>query len=220
MAPSDSPLEARQLKLIVDAIPALVSYVDDLGRYQFNNKAYEDWFGHSAEALRGRHLKELLGAAAYERVRPHVEAALAGQRTEFEGQVPYKDGGTRFIRAQYVPDFRADGSVAGYFALINDVTHRVEAERALKESEHRFRDTADAAPATQPRRAECSRSCPTAAFPLHVSHRADVVVRADLAHAKTTARRDGAGSGVEIAPEAAFSAVRLSAANRTRWGTG
>ena len=35
----------EQLRLVTDALPVLISYVDTEQRYRFNNKAYEEWFG-------------------------------------------------------------------------------------------------------------------------------------------------------------------------------
>jgi two-component sensor histidine kinase len=73
-----------------------------------------------------------------------VEAALSGQRVQFQAQVPYKTGGTRYIHADYVPDLQADGSVAGFYALITDITQRKEAEEhtqmLLREVNHRAKN--------------------------------------------------------------------------------
>ena len=34
-----------QLEFIVEAVPALIGYVDPDERYRFNNLVYQDWFG-------------------------------------------------------------------------------------------------------------------------------------------------------------------------------
>lgn len=121
----------RWLRLVTDAMPALISYVDSEGRYQFNNKLYQEWFGYQADELHGKPICEVVGDHAFEKIRPYMEAALAGERLDFEGEVPYRDAGTRFIRAEYVPDIQPDGKVAGYYALILDITHRKLAEESL-----------------------------------------------------------------------------------------
>jgi PAS domain S-box-containing protein len=150
----DATRQAELLRLVTDAMPALISYVDADGRYQFNNKGYEEWFGCRREELRGKHLREVLGEAAFERLRPHVEAVLAGKRRQFESEIPYKDGGPRHIHADYVPDRRSDGTIAGFFALVTDITDRKRSEEALRASEEalgaseeRFRTMANTTPA-------------------------------------------------------------------------
>src|SRR4051812_42338162 len=67
--------------------------------------------------LVGKHISDALGTEAYETVRPHVAAALAGQAVSFESEVPYASGGARWVRAQYIPDHGADGSIQGYVSL-------------------------------------------------------------------------------------------------------
>ncbi len=142
-----------ELRLITDTLPVLISFVDSEQRYRFNNRAYHEWFGHPAAEVYGKHLWEVVGESAYEVLRPYVEQVLAGEQATFESQVPYQDGGTRYINAVYVPQFNQQGIVEGYAALITDISEqqaalreRNQAEAALRESEARFRHMADTAP--------------------------------------------------------------------------
>ncbi|MEH2039878.1 PAS domain S-box protein [Nostoc sp.] len=142
-----------ELRLITDTLPVLITFVDSEQRYRFNNRAYQDWFGHSTVEVYGKHLWEVLGESAYEVLRPYVEQVLAGVQVTFESEVPYKDGGTRYINAIYVPQFNKEGIVEGYVALVTDISEqqaalrdRDQAEAALRESESRFRQMADTAP--------------------------------------------------------------------------
>ena len=123
---------AAQPHLVIDAIPALIAYVDADKRYRFNNYAYEAWFGHSPLEIQGQRVDEFLGAAAYAAVSKYVETALAGQRITFESWVPFREGGERFIQSTYIPDVGADGHVKGFFALVNDLTERKRAEAQIQ----------------------------------------------------------------------------------------
>jgi PAS domain S-box-containing protein len=128
-----------QLQLMADSLPVLISYIDADRRYQFNNAAYEDWFGLAKEAYKGRHMREVIGDAAYEALRGHVEAALAGAPRSFETRVPYRAAGTRDVHIEYVPHRDGDGRVLGFVALIMDISDRRLAEESLRQSEERFR---------------------------------------------------------------------------------
>jgi PAS domain S-box-containing protein len=131
---SDTPLE-----LIVEAVPALIGYVGADERYRFNNGAYEQWFGRPAREVAGRHIREVLGEAAYAAIAPHVRAALAGRRVSFESALLYGDGKPRYVRATYVPDVGADGHVHGFVVHVTDIT---DLKRAEEETE-RLRRNAD-----------------------------------------------------------------------------
>ena len=136
-----------QIRLVADALPVLISYVDAGQRYRYNNKAYESWLGRKRSLVYGKTLREVHGDAAFAELRPLVESALAGERVSLDVSLPYRDGGRRFVHVEYVPDTRADGSVAGFFALVQDISESKRIEETLRESEARFRAMADCAPA-------------------------------------------------------------------------
>lgn len=129
----------RRLRLIADALPVLISYIDSGQRYRFVNRAHEQWFGLPRDAIEGRHLREVIGEAAYEELRGHVETALDGHRVEHESYVHPPGGEGRWVSATYVPRVGNDGRTQGFYALVADISERRRAEEAARASEERLR---------------------------------------------------------------------------------
>ncbi|MDZ8087592.1 MAG: PAS domain S-box protein [Nostoc sp. DedQUE12b] len=128
-----------ELRLITNAVPAKISYVDSQQRYRFNNKEYEDWFGIPTSEIYGKHIKEVLGESVYQSILPYVEAVLSGEQITYETQLPNKDGTNHYVNVTYIPQFSQEGKVAGFVALITDITLHKLAEAALKQSEKRLK---------------------------------------------------------------------------------
>ena len=132
-AEAEAQAAQQLLRLIVDNAPALISYIDRDYRYQLNNRTYETWFGEPSQNLVGKRVSEVLGDAAFAMVKPRMDAALAGQLVSYDDQLPFRNAGTRWINANYIPHFEANGSVKGFAVLVHDVDQRRQAEDA-----HRF----------------------------------------------------------------------------------
>ena len=130
-----------ELRLITDAVPVLISYVDSTHRYRFNNKLYEQWYGYPASSVYGKHVQEVLGESAYFAIRPHIEAVLSGQEITYETKLSLKDAGTRYISATYVPQFGEQGEVEGFVALVSDISDAEAAARLRKQAEVALQET-------------------------------------------------------------------------------
>ncbi|MEA5622904.1 PAS domain S-box protein [Nostoc sp. UHCC 0251] len=128
-----------QLRLITNAVPVQISYVDGEQRYRFNNKRYEDWFGLPTSEISGKHIREILGESVYQSILPYVETVLSGEQVTYETQLPDKDGTNHYVNVTYVPQFNQQGKVEGFVALITDITLHKLAEAALKQSEKRLK---------------------------------------------------------------------------------
>jgi len=136
---------ANQVSLVMNAAPVPIAYVDKNLRYRLVNKAYAKRFDLTPEECIGRHTTEVAGTDAMGPFKPHIDAALAGQSVEFEVEAQYAQG-MRVMHGHYEPEFDASGQVAGFVAVVSDVTERRLTEERLRESEERFRLIAENAP--------------------------------------------------------------------------
>ncbi|XGV97630.1 MAG: PAS domain S-box protein [Leptolyngbya sp. BL-A-14] len=134
-------LREQELRLITDALPALICYVDANQRYQFVNQTYEVWFKRSRNEILGKTVREVLGEAAYQIAAPNIKRALEGQVSVYEAEMPYPFD-ERYYRGTFIPDFGADAQVKGYYGLITDISDRKRAEEVLRQSKAQFREQA------------------------------------------------------------------------------
>lgn len=130
--------EAGLLRGIADAMPAMIGYWNRDLLNEFANAAYVEYFAWTPEALRGVHIRELLGDELFARNFPYMERALAGQAQTFDRTLVDTAGVQRHTQASYLPRV-VDGEVVGFFVLVADTTQKVEAVRAAAESEAKFR---------------------------------------------------------------------------------
>lgn len=123
-----------RLQLILDKIPAAVSYWDQDQINRFANQAYLKLVGMPPAEIPGHSIREVLGEAFYSSVRVEVEAALRGEPQSFERRYTDSKGRPRCYRIRYIPD-EQNGQVVGFCVLGQDVTRHQQVYDALKTSE-------------------------------------------------------------------------------------
>jgi len=136
----------HRLQMVSDHMPALVFHVDRALRYQFANARYQPMLGLDPERMMGRCMREVLGDEAFEAISPYLQRALAGEHVRFERHGHWFGREIHYL-VEYVPERRGDGSVAGLYGMVMDITERHLAEQRLSESEARLRTITDNVPA-------------------------------------------------------------------------
>jgi PAS domain S-box-containing protein len=131
LARKEMEKNARQLRLITDAMPVLIGYLDKEEKYRFANHAYQSWFNQDPQELLGRTVREVAGEKAYAGVKKYIEQALSGEKVTFEAMMPYRDNLVKYIRTSYVPD-KQQGEVVGFFTLGMDITDQRKSEEKLQ----------------------------------------------------------------------------------------
>lgn len=122
-----------QLRLITDALPVMIAYIDRNHCYRFVNRGYEDWFQLPREELQNRPMRELIGEELYQTLLPKLDLALSGQTITYENTLS-RAGNLHHLEITYVPHFDGE-EVLGTYALIQDVSERKQIERQLLRSQ-------------------------------------------------------------------------------------
>lgn len=139
----------ERYRRLVDTIPHGIAEIDTSGVITFANEAHGRIFG-----LKGG---EIVGSTIYEfsyspierdTLRDFIHHVVVDQPAPrpWTGRMAKRDGSPVFIQVDW--DYKRDesGAVAGFSAIISDITYRREAEEALRESEVKFRVLAEESP--------------------------------------------------------------------------
>lgn len=124
----------NQLRAIINALPAYLSYINTDYRYVWVNHTYERWFKRSASDMIGKTIDDVLGSEAAAIVRAQMSHAFAGEPRSFEYNIVIRDE-ERTLSVSYIPDFDEHGAVRGVIVQGEDITARKHSEKALLQSE-------------------------------------------------------------------------------------
>ena len=134
------------LRAVVEGTTDAVFVKDRDGRYMLANEAAARFIGRPAAEVLGRNDRELFGATDAERLVANDRAVMAdGNVVTFEETLT-SSGAIRTYLATKAPYRDATGGVVGLFGVSRDITERKAIEDALRISERRIRELADAIP--------------------------------------------------------------------------
>jgi PAS domain S-box-containing protein len=136
------PSNAHRLELLVDAISDYAIYMLDAEGFVTTwNKGAEKINSYSAVEIIGQHVSRFFTTEDQENRLPEslLATARAEGRYEAEGWRVRKDGSRFWCNAIVHRIQDEQGQVIGFAKITRDVTERMEAEEALRESERRFR---------------------------------------------------------------------------------
>jgi diguanylate cyclase (GGDEF)-like protein/PAS domain S-box-containing protein len=122
----------KLLSAILDNFPGFVSNIDQSLRFRFASRGHERMSGIPVKAITGRALPEIIGEEAFQRAKPQIQRALAGERVILENLLKNHDGSSFYAQVTLQPDIGEDGAVNGYFAFGVDITERKRTEEALR----------------------------------------------------------------------------------------
>ncbi len=133
-----------ELRIVTDALPLLVAFVDRDFVYRYANQHYFEWFGIAANDVVGRHARDVIGADNFARRGALMARALAGETIVEDTIIRHGDGSWRRADVRYLPRRDGAGAVTGFQVIVLDVEDRVLREEALNASNARFRAAMEA----------------------------------------------------------------------------
>jgi PAS domain S-box-containing protein len=138
-----------ELDWVYQNTPIGLCLLDRNLRYLRVNRRLAEMNGQPIEAHLGRTVAELVPALV-ERAEQVTQQILAtgeaATNIECVDETASQPGATRYWNSSWHPLFRDDGAIAGFGAVVEDITARRQAEIALRASEERFRGLTQAIP--------------------------------------------------------------------------
>src|SRR5689334_6503499 len=105
--------DAAHLRLIADNVPAMTTAYDERLICTFANRRFTDFFGLTTENIVGRHLREVVGEAPYQEIKPYFDRVLAGERTTYSRTRVMANGERRYLDVELIPHIGPGGRRRG-----------------------------------------------------------------------------------------------------------
>ena len=135
----------QRFRDIVDNAREWIWEADAQGKYTYSNSLVEKLLGYSPEEIINQKFYELFHPDDREELKQKAFEVFATKEPfrEFINRNVHKNGQEVWLSTSGVPILDDNGNLIGYRGADTDITERLRAEKALKESETRFRDIAD-----------------------------------------------------------------------------
>lgn len=140
-------LSEERFRRVMDNTPDFVVIYDQDLRFQYLNRAVEQFSGLRAADIIGRRDDEIWSPEAFQTYVPLLREALRRMEPQVsERTIRSSAGQERMLQVSYIPLLSEDGEVREILGFAHDLTDRMIAEEAIRSSERRFRSYVEHAP--------------------------------------------------------------------------
>ncbi|MHA1944372.1 MAG: PAS domain S-box protein, partial [Candidatus Thorarchaeota archaeon] len=130
--------ERRYRELLTDMSEGIgIADLDE--RLLFVNNSFAELLGYTEEELVGMSILDLVNPEDINKILKQTESRREGKLSAYTHRFVQKSGEQRTVRVSGIPSRDDAGEIDGTIAIVTDITERVKAEEALKESELQFR---------------------------------------------------------------------------------
>src|SRR6266852_2471319 len=137
----------KELRDVIDTIPAIVWSTLPDGSNTYVNKRFVEYSGSSAEQTAGSGWQTLIHPDDIERhVGKWMEAVATGKPHENDVRSRRSDGQYRWHLQRGVPLRDEDGNILKWYGVLTDIEDRKRAEEKIREQEMELRQMLDLAP--------------------------------------------------------------------------
>jgi len=138
----------RQLRLVIDTVPTLLSSAGPDGQVEFVNQGWRDFGGLSVEEVKGWRWVEALHPDDQGRFVADYRAALAsGVPLESEARLRRADGEYRWLLLRAVPLRDERGTIVRWYGAADDIEDQKRAEEKVRQGARERQVVTDAIPA-------------------------------------------------------------------------
>ena len=121
-----------QKRLVLDALPIAVAYVDREERYALVNRTACEWYRKTENQIIGLSVNDAHGDD-FSSLQETLEAVLQDETVIIEDLIRYPDNVSRDVKIYSAPEFGPDRQIRGWYTMTEDISERRKLENLKKE---------------------------------------------------------------------------------------
>ena len=129
---SQANASEMQKRLVLDALPIAVAYVDREKRYALVNRTACEWYRKTENQIIGLSVNDAHGDD-FSSLQETLEAVLQDETVIIEDLIRYPDNVSRDVKIYSAPEFGPDRQIRGWYTMTEDISERRKLENLKKE---------------------------------------------------------------------------------------